>query len=133
MTVGLPAVLLSEGLIEKHAIVIGVAGASPAVRGEGAINTEAELEAALQRAQPELELHASAVALVADVGERTFQALRIVNTNGDLRLFECRMDISTLRVHGQKALIRSFDMVYTWDGVVGISKLWFEVGRPKSA
>ena len=116
-------------LVGKASLVIGVRGKSPSVGGEAAISTGDELDAALRKARIALDAKPAylLIALVANVHAQYFQALSIHHSNGELRLYDTTFRSDTLNIITHKPLFTEFDMRYTWDGIKGIGRLWFEI------
>ena len=116
-------------LVGKASLVIGVKGKSPSVGGEAAISTRDELDAALRKARVALDTKPAyfLIALVANVHAQYFQALSIHYSNGELRLYDTTFRSDTLNIITHKPLFTEFDMRYTWDGIKGIGRLWFEI------
>jgi hypothetical protein len=116
-------------LVGKASLVIGVTGRSPSVGGEGAILSGTELKSAIKKARLALLSKPAyfLVALVAEVNSQYFQALSIHYSNGNLRLYDATFRTDTLNIITHKPLFKDFDMLYNWNGVEGIGRLWFEI------
>lgn len=132
----LPAINLNPGhansaplLFGTASAVIGVHGRFPSVLNQGAILTTEELERAVAQAREQVSKSnaVAKIALVADVKPGFFQALTIHASNGQLRLYDTNYNSNTLRLISHKPLIKNADLVYTWDGVLGIGRMWFEI------
>jgi hypothetical protein len=116
-------------LFGTASVVIGVHVRFPSVLNQDAILTAEELERAVAQAQSSMPKGdaVAKIALVADVEPSFFQALTIHTSNGQLRLYDTTYNSNTLHLISHKPLIKNADLVYTWDGVLGIGRLWFEI------
>mgnify|MGYP006080580027 CR=1 FL=1 len=116
-------------LFGKASLVIGVLGKSPSVVGEAAISTGDELDAALRKASVALDAKPAyfLIALVANVHAQYFQALTLHYSNAELRLYDATFRSDTLDIITHKPLFTEFDMRYTWSGIKGIGRMWFEI------
>lgn len=110
-------------------VVIGVHGRSPSVLGQGQIRTAGELKQAVAQAQNQAPRDDSGamIALISTVNPGFFQALTIHVSNGQLRLYDTNYNSNTLHLITHKPLVTNVDLVYTWEGVLDISRTWFEI------
>ena len=136
----LPALNLNQAnlnsaplLVGSASAVIGVEGRVPSVLDQGAIESGEELEQAVAKAKKKVGDATAIIALVADVKPTSFRALTIYSHKGQLRLYDTTYNSSTLGIVSQEPLIKNNDLVYTWDGVLGIGKIWFEITGVASA